>query len=100
VLEPRLYSERPPRNEYVLTAKGKDLYGVLVTLHGWGAKHVYRDADAGVSMLHKTCGHDLQPRIACGCCGELVKPRDIQLNLAENRPTVGELMPRPQGEDA
>ena len=31
VLEPRLYSERPPRNEYVLTAKGKDLYGVLVT---------------------------------------------------------------------
>ena len=99
VLEPRLYSERPPRNEYVLTAKGKDLYGVLVTLHGWGAKHVYCSADAGVSMTHKTCGHELTPRIACGCCGELVKPRDIQLNLAENRPTVGEMMPRERADE-
>ncbi|KAK0359624.1 hypothetical protein LTR94_030557, partial [Friedmanniomyces endolithicus] len=50
VLEPRLYSERPPRNEYVLTAKGKDLYGVLVTLHGWGAKHVYGGAESGFDM--------------------------------------------------
>jgi DNA-binding HxlR family transcriptional regulator len=94
VLEPHLYSERPPRNEYRLTAKGKDLYGVLVTLHGWGAKHVYGDADSGVSMIHKTCGHDLAPRIACGHCNEIVKPRDILLTTAENRPTVGEMMPR------
>ena len=91
VLEPQLYSERPPRNEYVLTAKGKDLYGVLVTLHGWGAKHVYGDADSGVSMIHKACGH----------CNEIVKPRDIQLTLAENQPTVGDMMPRePVGEEA
>lgn len=94
VLEPQLYSERPPRNEYVLTAKGKDLYGVLLTLHGWGAKHVYGDADSGISMIHKTCGHDLAPRIACGHCNEIVKPRDILLTRAENRPTVGEMMPR------
>ena len=94
VLEARLYSERPPRNEYVLTAKGKDLYGVLVTLHGWGAKHVYGDADAGISMVHKSCGHELQPRIACGCCNEIVKPRDLLLTRAENRPTVGDLLPR------
>ena len=58
VLEPQLYSERPPRNEYVLTAKGKDLYGVLVTLHGWGAKHVYGEADSGVGDHPQ----DLRPR--------------------------------------
>src|SRR5690606_40917797 len=29
VLEPRPYSERPPRHEYALTQRGKDLYGVL-----------------------------------------------------------------------
>ncbi|MBU1325410.1 MAG: helix-turn-helix transcriptional regulator [Alphaproteobacteria bacterium] len=93
VLEPRLYSERPPRNEYVLTPKGKDLYGVLVTLHGWGAKHVYGETGAGVSMTHKACGQDLKPRIACGCCGEIVKPRDIQLTLTADCPTVGDVMP-------
>jgi DNA-binding HxlR family transcriptional regulator len=94
VLEPRLYSERPPRNEYLLTARGKDLYAVLVTLHGWGAKHVYGEAGAGFDMVHRTCGQSLVPRIACGCCGEVVRPRDIALVSADNRPTVGELMPR------
>ena len=94
VLEPRPYSERPPRNEYVLTAKGKDLYGVLVTLHGWGAKHVYGETDCGIEMVHSTCGHTLTPRIACGCCGEIVKPREIVLTRAENRPTVGDVMPK------
>jgi len=103
VLEPRLYSERPPRNEYVLTAKGKDLYAVLVTLHAWGAKHVYGDAHSGVDLIHDGCGHSLTPRIACGHCAEIVKPRDIRMVRAENRPTVGDVMPRdaiPTGEAA
>ena len=94
VLEPQLYSERPPRNEYVLTAKGKDLSDVLVTLHGWGAKHVYGEETAGVDIVHTSCGHSLEPRIACGCCGEMVNRRDIKLTLASNRPTVGEVLPR------
>ena len=94
VLEPKLYSERPPRNEYVLTARGKDLYAVLVTLHAWGAKHVYGETDAGIDMIHKTCGQSLDPRIACGCCGEMVKPRDVVLTRVENCATVGDVMPR------
>jgi hypothetical protein len=100
VLEPQLYSERPPRNEYVLTAKGKDLYGVLVTLHGWGAKHVYGEADAGFAMIHESCGQHLKPRIACGCCGEIVKPRDLKLTRVDNCATVGDLLPRETASDA
>ncbi len=94
VLEPRLYSERPPRNEYVLTAKGKDLYAVLVTLHAWGDKHVYGGSTSGVDMIHKTCGHSLTPRIACAHCEEIVKPREIELVRSDNRPTVGDVMPK------
>ena len=45
-------------------------------------------------MIHKTCGRTLTPRIACGCCNEIVKPRDILLTRAENRPTVGDMMPK------
>lgn len=92
VLEPRLYSERPPRNEYVLTARGKDLYSVLVTLHAWGNKHLYGDGGSGVDMVHRTCGNSLAPRIACGCCGEPVAPRDLALVLSEDRPTVGDVL--------
>ena len=40
VIERRRYSDRPPRDEYVLTAVGKDLAPVLVALRQWGERHV------------------------------------------------------------
>ena len=94
VLEPRLYSERPPRNEYVLTQKGKDLSDVLMTMQGWGAKHLYGELDAGVSFKHRTCGAELNPRLACACCGELVRRRDIEITFTADRPTVAEVLPK------
>lgn len=92
VLEPRLYSQRPPRNEYVLTQKGRDLADVLLTLHGWGSKHLYGDMDAGVVFKHKTCGHELTPRLACDCCGEIVRRRDIETTFTADRPTVAQVL--------
>ncbi len=94
VLEPRLYSERPPRNEYVLTAKGKDLYAVLLTLYDWGQKHLYGDCDAGVVLTHRPCGAPLDPRIACASCGEIVAPADIDMVRRDDRPTVGDVLTR------
>lgn len=92
VLEPRVYSERPLRHEYVLTPKGKDLYKVLLTLHAWGASHLYGEEGAGVSFVHKPCGHELQPVLTCACCHEEVKPRDLEMKIEPGRPTVGEVL--------
>lgn len=39
LLEKRLYSERPPRDEYVLTAAGRDFLPVLFVLGAWGNQH-------------------------------------------------------------
>ena len=36
LLERRLYCERPPRHEYVLTAAGRDFRPVLLAMVGWG----------------------------------------------------------------
>jgi DNA-binding HxlR family transcriptional regulator len=36
----RLYSERPPRVEYVLTDKGKSLGPIVRSLQQWGTKHL------------------------------------------------------------
>ena len=36
----KLYSERPPRLEYVLTDKGKSLGPVVKAMREWGSKHV------------------------------------------------------------
>ena len=39
LLEKRRYSERPPREEYVLTAAGRDFLPVLFMIGDWGRKH-------------------------------------------------------------
>jgi DNA-binding HxlR family transcriptional regulator len=39
VIERRFYEQHPPRAEYVLTEKGRQLGPVLKTLLEWGSKH-------------------------------------------------------------
>src|ERR1700682_4443887 len=48
ILEERAYQERPPRVEYRLTAKGRDLYPVIVALLGWGDRWYAEDGPPGV----------------------------------------------------
>jgi DNA-binding HxlR family transcriptional regulator len=40
LFERRLYSEKPPRHEYVLTARGRDFFPVVVAMFAWGNKHL------------------------------------------------------------
>jgi len=76
VLETRLYSEHPPRKDYVLTPKGRDLMPVLLTLKAWGDRHVYgRDAEP-VDFIHD-CGQPLTPRLICEACGKPVTGADL-----------------------
>ncbi len=78
ILERRRYQERPARFEYRLTRKGHDLYPVLVALMQWGDRYA-ADADGPpVRLVHKGCGHDANPVLTCGHCGEPVTARDIQ----------------------
>lgn len=39
LLERRRYCERPPRDEYVLTERGRDFRPVLLSLFAWGDRH-------------------------------------------------------------
>src|SRR4029077_15748659 len=39
IIERRFYEQHPPRAEYVLTEKGKELRPVLKTLFDWGERH-------------------------------------------------------------
>jgi hypothetical protein len=39
LLERRRYSERPPRDEYVLTERGRDFRPVLLAFMAWGNRH-------------------------------------------------------------
>jgi DNA-binding HxlR family transcriptional regulator len=48
LLERHRYSERPPRDEYLLTARGRDFAPVLIALLAWGNRHF---APEGETML-------------------------------------------------
>ena len=39
IIERQFYNEHPPRAEYVLTEKGRELRPVLRALRQWGEKH-------------------------------------------------------------
>ncbi len=48
LLERKRYSDKPPRYEYTLTAKGQDFRPVMIALMAWGNKHF---ADEGLSIM-------------------------------------------------
>ena len=43
LLEKRLYSERPPRHEYVLTEMGRDFRPVMIAMMAYGNRHFTPD---------------------------------------------------------
>ena len=52
----RFYSEHPPRAEYVLTDKGRELGVVVGALPAWGTPHLHRQT----ALVHAQCGHPVE----------------------------------------
>ena len=78
VLERVRYQERPPRFEYRLTEKGRDLYPVIVSLVRWGDRWMAGEAGPPVELIHRGCGHVITPVLACPDCAEPVTARDMR----------------------
>jgi DNA-binding HxlR family transcriptional regulator len=71
------YSEHPPRDDYRLTDKGRDLWPVLTAMRQWGDRHAAPDGPP-VGIVHKSCGRLAEPVLVCGSCGEKVSARDYR----------------------
>jgi DNA-binding HxlR family transcriptional regulator len=70
------YSEHPPRHDYRLTDKGRDLWPILTAMRQWGDRHA---APSGppLEVAHRTCGSVSEAVLVCGSCGEPIGPRDV-----------------------
>ncbi|MDX6337893.1 MAG: hypothetical protein QOG05_5233 [Streptosporangiaceae bacterium] len=68
LLVARLYSQRPPRSEYELTAEGKELAGALRLLAHWAVRH----ADPSRALRHPACGTPIEARWYCPTCDVLL----------------------------
>jgi DNA-binding HxlR family transcriptional regulator len=69
-VERRLYQEKPPRYEYHLTDKGKQLIEAFLVLISWGDR--WQSGAEGPPMLirHKECGEAVEATVSCSHCGE------------------------------
>jgi DNA-binding HxlR family transcriptional regulator len=76
VLKRVVYSEHPPRSEYRLTAKGRDLWHVVMAMRQWGDRWA---APAGppVQTKHTACGHVITAVPVCSQCGETLDARAV-----------------------
>ncbi len=78
ILERHAYQDNPPRFEYALTEKGRDLYPVIIALLQWGDRHL-RDGDAPPRVLiHETCGKATQPELVCPHCRSDVSAKNAR----------------------
>jgi DNA-binding HxlR family transcriptional regulator len=60
LLARRRYNERPPRDEYVLTQRGKDFRPVLLAMLAFGNKHFPPD-DREVRIINAETGQSVEP---------------------------------------
>ncbi|PGH44683.1 transcriptional regulator [Micromonospora sp. WMMA1996] len=67
LLDRRPYREpgQRTRDEYVLTAKGRDLLPVLVALRQWGDAYAADEVGPSVLVTHHDCGADVHARLRC-----------------------------------
>jgi DNA-binding HxlR family transcriptional regulator len=77
VLERVRYQEHPPRSEYQLTDKGRDLWGVLTTMRQWGDRWAAPNGPR-VETVHTECGHVSHAVLVCSECGEALDARGVK----------------------
>ena len=70
------YSEHPPRDDYRLTGKGRDLWPVLMAMRQWGDAYAAPDGPP-LEIVHDACGEAGAQVLVCGACGEPVGPGDV-----------------------
>jgi DNA-binding HxlR family transcriptional regulator len=77
VLERVPYQDHPPRCEYRLTDKGRDLWPVVTAMRQWGDTWAAPEGPP-VEIVHTACGHVSQAVLTCSRCGEPLDARGVR----------------------
>jgi DNA-binding HxlR family transcriptional regulator len=77
VLDRVRYQEHPPRDEYRLSEKGRDLWGVVTAMRQWGDRWAAPDGPP-IEVVHLACGHRSEAQFICSHCGEALGARSMR----------------------
>lgn len=81
LLEKRRYSERPPREEYLLTPAGQDFLPVLFIIGAWGRQH--RGGGKLVRFLDAATGTEIKAVAVDEVTGAKIGTRPIRIVLPD-----------------
>ena len=99
MLERRPYSERPARDEYLLTERGRDFRTVLVALLAFGDRHFAVGGGGGARVVDTATGATAEPMLVDRRTGKpLVEPHfRIVRGKGRRRAAGAKARPRPSG---
>src|SRR5713226_9661416 len=78
LLERHRYSDHPPRDEYLLSERGRDFRSVVLSLLAWGNRH-FAPEGASVMLINRETGAAVDPILADPATGRPVAEPDYVL---------------------
>lgn len=85
LLERRRYCERPPRDEYVLTERGRDFRPVLIGLLVWGNRH-FAPEGPRVQVVDAQTGEPADPVLVDRATGRAIIGPDFKITRPQATP--------------
>lgn len=77
VVEKVPYSQHPPRFDYRLTAKGRDLWPIITAMRQWGDEYAAPDGPP-LQLIHRNCGEIADAHLICSACGEAIGAGNVK----------------------
>lgn len=78
LVERRPYALRPPRHDYVLTARGRDFAPVLVALYAWSRRQSADPSGVAVEITDRATGRPVEPILVDRATGRELTPGTIR----------------------
>jgi DNA-binding HxlR family transcriptional regulator len=72
------YQQSPPRSEYRLTEKGREVYPILAAMAAWGDRWLTGPEGTPLVLHHTTCSHDMHAVVTCSECAEPLDVRHVR----------------------
>ena len=85
VLEKRLYQKAPPRFEYRLTEAGRDLYPMIMAMHGWSERWLCPDGSP-LRLVETDTNEPISAVVCDLATGRKIDPRAIRWEVEAAAP--------------
>jgi DNA-binding HxlR family transcriptional regulator len=82
------YQHAPPRYEYRLTDKGRDVYPILAAMAAWGDRWLSGPEGTPLVLHHNACDHDMHAVVVCSECDEPIDVRNVRAKAGPGYPNA------------